>query len=205
MPISVTRLPSWSRLSRTLSRTIQDSGWRICRARMTAAINTPAATRSSPGGYPITGAARMAARAGAGLTTIAVPAIALSIYAAALTGIMVHPLVAQEDFANLLGDSRVSALLIGPGAGVGEDTRIRLLAMLATGRPTLLDADAITSFQDDPHVLHQAIVGPCILTPHDGEFHRVFDPSGDKLTRTRAAARRSGAVALSLSSKAATR
>ena len=149
------------------------------------------------GSYPMTGAARMAARAtaraGAGLTTIAVPEIALSIYAAALTSIMVHPLAAPEDFDHLLGDRRFSGFLIGPGAGAGAETRTRALAMLGTGRPTLLDADAITAFQDDPSSLDRAIVGPCVLTPHDGEFHRLFDPSGDKLTRTRAAAHRSGA------------
>ena len=149
------------------------------------------------GGYPMTGAARMAARAtaraGAGLTTIAVPEIALPIYAAALTSIMVHPLAAPEDFDHLLGDRRFSGFLIGPGAGAGAETRTRALAMLGTGRPTLLDADAITAFQDDPSSLDRAIVGPCVLTPHDGEFHRLFDPSGDKLTRTRAAAHRSGA------------
>jgi hydroxyethylthiazole kinase-like uncharacterized protein yjeF len=66
--------------------------------------------------------------------------------------------------------------------------------MLKTARPTLLDADAITAFQDDPTELDRAIVGPCVLTPHDAEFRRLFDPSGDKLTRTRAAARRSGSI-----------
>ena len=150
------------------------------------------------GGYPMTGASRMAARAaaraGAGLTTIAVPEIALSIYGAALTSIMVQPLAAPQELDSLLSDRRFSALLIGPGAGVGETTRGRVRAMLATGRPTLLDADALTAFQDDPGSLDRAIVGPCVLTPHDGEFRRLFDPSGDKLTRTRAAARRSGAV-----------
>ena len=150
------------------------------------------------GGYPRTGAARMAARAaaraGAGLTTIAVSSIALPVYAAALTSIMVQPLAVPEDFVCLLDDQRYSALLIGPGAGTGEETRARVLAMLATGRPTLLDADAITAFADDPSTLEQAITGPCVLTPHDGEFRRLFDPSGDKLVRTRAAARRSGAV-----------
>jgi NAD(P)H-hydrate epimerase len=150
------------------------------------------------GGYPMTGAARMAARAaaraGAGLTTIAVSSIALPVYAAALTSIMVQPLAVPEDFVCLLDDQRYSALLIGPGAGTGEETRARVLAMLATGRPTLLDADAITAFADDPSTLEQAITGPCVLTPHDGEFRRLFDPSGDKFVRTRAAARRSGAV-----------
>jgi ADP-dependent NAD(P)H-hydrate dehydratase / NAD(P)H-hydrate epimerase len=150
------------------------------------------------GGYPTTGAARMAARAGAragaGLTTIAVSEMALPIYATALTSIMVHPIAAPEDFDRLLDDRRISAFLIGPGAGVGEETRARALAMLGTGRATLLDADAITSFQDDPRALDRAIVGACVMTPHEGEFKRVFDASGDKLLRTRAAARRSGAV-----------
>jgi hydroxyethylthiazole kinase-like uncharacterized protein yjeF len=71
---------------------------------------------------------------------------------------------------------------------------ILLDVMLGTGRPTLLNADALTAFQDDPSALERAIVGPCVLTPHDGEFRRLFDPSGDKLTRTRTAARRSGAI-----------
>jgi ADP-dependent NAD(P)H-hydrate dehydratase / NAD(P)H-hydrate epimerase len=144
------------------------------------------------------GAARMAARAGAragaGLTTIAVSEMALPIYATALTSIMVHPIAAPEDFDRLLDDRRISAFLIGPGAGVGEETRARALAMLGTGRATLLDADAITSFQDDPRALDRAIVGACVMTPHEGEFKRVFDAIGDKLLRTRAAARRSGAV-----------
>jgi NAD(P)H-hydrate epimerase len=152
------------------------------------------------GGYPLTGAARMAARAaaraGAGLTTIAVPAVALPVYAAALTSIMVRPLAAPEDFAALLGDARISACLIGPGAGVGVETRTRVLAMLASGRPVLLDADALTAFQSDPGALWRAIQGPCVLTPHEGEFRRLFPAEGDKLARTRTAARTSGAIVL---------
>ncbi|MEO8998463.1 MAG: NAD(P)H-hydrate dehydratase [Rhodanobacter sp.] len=150
------------------------------------------------GGYPMTGAARMAARAaaraGAGMTTVAVPEIALPIYAAALTSIMVRPIVTPEDFSHLLSSSRFSAWLIGPGAGVDTATLMRTVAMLAQGRPTVIDADAITVFQDDPSVLDRAICGPCVLTPHEAEFRRVFDPVGDKLTRARAAAKRCGAV-----------
>jgi NAD(P)H-hydrate epimerase len=150
------------------------------------------------GGYPITGAARMAARAaaraGAGLTTIAVSSVALPVYAAALTSIMVQPLAVPEDFKGLLDEGHYKAFLIGPGAGTGQETRSRVLAMLATGRPTVLDADALTTFAADPFALDHAITGPCVLTPHAGEFQRLFDPSGDKLTRTRVAARRSGAI-----------
>jgi hydroxyethylthiazole kinase-like uncharacterized protein yjeF len=150
------------------------------------------------GGYPMTGAARMAARAaaraGAGLTTIAVSELALPAYAASLTSIMVRPFVTPADFIHLLDRSRYSAWLIGPGAGANKETFERTLAMLATGCPTVIDADAITVFQDDATALDRAIVGPCVLTPHDGEFKRVFDAAGDKLTRTRAAAKRCGAV-----------
>ncbi|MDL2339382.1 MAG: NAD(P)H-hydrate dehydratase, partial [Pseudomonadota bacterium] len=98
------------------------------------------------------------------------------------------------DFDRLLADRRYAGLLIGPGAGLGPATCARVLAMLQTGRATVLDADALTSFQDDPRVLFRAITGPCVLTPHEGEFARLFDAQGDKLARARAAARVSGAV-----------
>jgi ADP-dependent NAD(P)H-hydrate dehydratase / NAD(P)H-hydrate epimerase len=150
------------------------------------------------GGYPTTGAARMAARAaaraGAGLTTIAVPPEALPIYAAALTSIMVRAAAMPADLAELLADKRFNALLIGPGAGVDAATRARALAMLATRRAVLLDADAISAFAQDRQTLFAAMGGPCVFTPHDGEFARLFDTSGDKLARARAAARTSGAV-----------
>jgi NAD(P)H-hydrate epimerase len=150
------------------------------------------------GGYPLTGAARMAARAaaraGAGLTTIAVAERALPAYAASLTSIMVRPLATPADFTALLQDSRISAYLIGPGAGIGTETRERVLAMLAARRPTLLDADALTSFQGDAQVLFSKIAGPCVMTPHEGEFARLFGAAGDKLARVREAARQSGAV-----------
>jgi NAD(P)H-hydrate epimerase len=128
------------------------------------------------------------------LTTVAVPEVAFPIYAAALTSIMVHPLAAPEDFAQLLADTRITAFLIGPGAGTGPQTRDRTLAALATGRATVLDADALTVFQNEPEALDRAIHGPCVLTPHEGEFARIFDTAGDRLERTRAAARRCGAV-----------
>jgi ADP-dependent NAD(P)H-hydrate dehydratase / NAD(P)H-hydrate epimerase len=150
------------------------------------------------GGYPVTGAARMAARAaariGAGLTTIAVPEEGFSIYASALTSIMVQPLVKEHDFAQLLQDRRYTGFSIGPGAGVNDATRARALAMLATGKPTVIDADAISVFASRTDELFRAIRGPCVITPHEGEFKRLFENSGDKLSRARRAARSSGAV-----------
>ncbi len=150
------------------------------------------------GGYPMTGAARMAARAaariGAGLTTIAVPEIAFPIYAAALASIMVRPLAPAHDLRMLLSDSRYTAFLIGPGAGVSDTTRDAALALLATAKPVLLDADAISVFGPCVERLCAAIRGPCVMTPHEGEFSRVFAARGDKLQRARRAAQRSGSV-----------
>jgi NAD(P)H-hydrate epimerase len=162
------------------------------------------------GGWPTTGAARMAARAaarvGAGLTTVAVDVsrseAALPVYAAALISTMVSPVAVPRDLDKLLADGRITGLLIGPGAGAGPDTRARVLAMLHATRATVLDADALSAFKNEPSLLFRAINGPCVLTPHEGEFARLFagispgavDAPTDKLARTRAAARASGAV-----------
>lgn len=150
------------------------------------------------GGYPLTGAGRLAARAaarvGAGLTTICVPEQAFHIYAASLTSIMVHAMAAGATLEPLLADTRFNALLIGPGAGIGAHTRAQTLRFLQTRRAVVIDADALSSFADDPAELDRAIQGPCVMTPHDGEFARLFDTAGDKLERARQAARRSGAV-----------
>jgi ADP-dependent NAD(P)H-hydrate dehydratase / NAD(P)H-hydrate epimerase len=150
------------------------------------------------GGAVMTGAARLAsrsaARLGAGLVTVAAPEAAFPIYAAALTGIIVHPIQGLDGFRKLLEDKRRNAALIGPGAGVGAETREKTLAILEAGKRAVLDADALTSFADDPQTLFAAIRSPVVLTPHDGEFAHLFDPSGSKPDRARRAARQSGAV-----------
>jgi NAD(P)H-hydrate epimerase len=123
---------------------------------------------------------------------------ALPVYAAALTSVMVSPVAVPRDLDKLLADCRITGLLIGPGAGTGPDTRARVLAMLQAARATVLDADALTAFKNDPPSLFRAFNGSCVLTPHEGEFARLFegavDARGDKLARARAAARASGAV-----------
>jgi ADP-dependent NAD(P)H-hydrate dehydratase / NAD(P)H-hydrate epimerase len=152
------------------------------------------------GGETMTGASRLAAHAaqriGAGLVTVAAPVAVWKIYAAALTSIMVQRCSSSEDFARLLTDTRLNALVIGPGNGVGDETRKHVLAALATKRAVVLDADALSSFAADPQTLFGAIAGPCVLTPHNGEFARLFACTGSKLERTRQAARTSGAVVL---------
>jgi NAD(P)H-hydrate epimerase len=152
------------------------------------------------GGAEITGASRMTARAalraGAGLVTLAAPASVWPIYAVALTDVMTRRFMGLDDFVEILADERINALALGPGAGIGEDTRNTVLAALATKRATLLDADALTVFAAEPRDLFTAVDGPVVLTPHAGEFARLFDTSGDKLTRTRRAAAQSHAVVL---------
>ncbi len=150
------------------------------------------------GGAVMTGAGRLAARAaarlGAGLVTVAAPEAVFHVYAAALTGVIVQPITGLGDFRELLADKRRNAALIGPGAGVGLETRDKALAMLAVGKRTVLDADALTSFAGDPQSLFAAIRSPVVMTPHEGEFARLFDSTGSKLERARRAARTSGAV-----------
>lgn len=150
------------------------------------------------GGEILTGAARLsalsAARVGAGLVTVAAPEPAWAVYASALTSVMVQPLDDAGGLPYLLADERRNVIVVGPGAGVSEATRQHVLAALKTGRGVVLDADAITSFHSAPQQLFNAIAGPCVLTPHEGEFTRIFDFSGSKLERARAAAAQSGAV-----------
>ena len=166
------------------------------------------------GGAPCTGAARLAAtaalRAGAGLVTLATPNDALAINGPALTSVMVRVADGVEGLAALLADRRKNVVALGPGLGVGEPTCALVEAALDTGdnrRATVLDADALTSFAAEPERLWRAIKasrGAVALTPHDGEYARLF-PNGkineggaprSKLDRARAAARESGAVVL---------
>ncbi|HEX3497184.1 MAG TPA: NAD(P)H-hydrate dehydratase, partial [Methylocella sp.] len=187
------------------------------------------------GGLAQTGAARLAARGalrgGAGLVTVATPGAALCVHAAALTAIMTRVCDDADGLTSLLADSRMNTLVMGPGLGVGEKTRALVRAALnadresgAPPRALVLDADALTSFEDDVFGLAQMIRrrgGDVVLTPHDGEFARLFGHAGQfdqsqwlrldmseqvllahfgglrsksKLDRTRAAAALSGAV-----------
>ncbi len=152
------------------------------------------------GGVASSGAARMSARAalraGAGLVTVVCPEAALGTHAAQLTAVMVAPFANEADFTRQLDDPRRTAILLGPGAGIGATLGRRVAAALASGKACVLDADALTSFAGRSRELFAAIRGPCLLTPHEGEFKRLFDLNGDKLTRARAAAAESGAVVL---------
>jgi ADP-dependent NAD(P)H-hydrate dehydratase / NAD(P)H-hydrate epimerase len=154
------------------------------------------------GGAKMTGAARLAARAAArttGVVTVACPPQAMPIYAVSLLGILIDPVESSAQFSALLEDARKTAVLVGPGNGVGERTRACAMAALKSGKPCALDADVFTSFADNPPAFISALSAAgtrCVLTPHEGEFARIFDLAGDKLTRARAAAKLCGQVVL---------
>ncbi|MDP4026547.1 NAD(P)H-hydrate dehydratase [Methylobacterium sp. NEAU 140] len=153
-----------------------------------------------------TGAARLAARGalrvGAGLVTLASPEAALAENAAQLTAIMLRPCETADDLDDMLVDERLNSVLLGPGLGIGEPTRERVAVAAAAGRGLVLDADALTSFAGRAPLLAAHIAdggAQAVLTPHAGEFARLFDgtaaaDAGDKLARTRAAAALTGAV-----------
>jgi NAD(P)H-hydrate epimerase len=155
------------------------------------------------GGATATGAARLAAissrRIGAGLATIATPRESMPIYQMAEAGNLVVEAEDYAAFAHLLADERRNAFVIGPGAGVNDRTRGSVLAALAARRAVVLDADAITAFADQAQTLFGAIAGPALLTPHEGEFRRLFpDLAGlsSKVERAKLAAERSHATIL---------
>jgi len=152
------------------------------------------------GNLASSGASRLAARAGlragAGLVTVAAPPSALLVHAMHLTAVMVRPDPDPSSFAAMLAEPRVAAAVLGPGQGLGKATRDRVAAALATGKPLVLDADALSEFAEEPETLFDMLHDKCVLTPHDGEFRRLFDFAGTRLDRARAAASRCGAVVL---------
>jgi hydroxyethylthiazole kinase-like uncharacterized protein yjeF len=165
------------------------------------------------GGVGRGGAARLAARGalriGAGLVTVGPPPAAIIENAARLDAIMLRPVANADALAEILTDARFNALCLGPGLGVGAHTLGLVAAALHAKRGTVLDADALTSFAEDPSKLFALTHEHCVLTPHMGEFARLFPdlavrlgepaasgPAYSKVDATREAAARAGCVVL---------
>lgn len=148
------------------------------------------------------GAARLAAEAalriGAGLVTIGAPAEALPAHAAHLTAIMLRRCDGPVDLSAWLADERIKAVVLGPGGGVGETLRAMVEAAASSGAGLVLDADALTSFAADPVRLFACARKWMVLTPHEGEFERLFPgllaAGGGRLGAARAAAARAGMI-----------
>jgi len=143
-----------------------------------------------------TGAARLSAmaglRIGAGLVTVASPTEAVRVNASHLTAVLLQPFENEEELVPLV--ERVDAVVIGPAAGVTEETRLNVLACGQTGAAMVVDADALTIFRDDPGELFSALDRDDVLTPHPGEFERLF-PGLLKRKPTRLAAALEAAAA----------
>ncbi len=156
------------------------------------------------GGAVMTGAARLAARAaqrsGAGIVTLAVPQEAQTVYKVALESVVIHPFRDTAGLRELAETVRAGAFLIGPGGGLVGQLRERVIAILQQKKPTVIDADGISVFEGGSEILFQALEGPCVMTPHLGEFRRLFPdlaPSAAGLSKpaaVREASKRSGAV-----------
>ncbi|QFS82736.1 NAD(P)H-hydrate dehydratase [Roseivivax sp. THAF197b] len=153
------------------------------------------------GGSGRTGAARLAARGalriGAGLVTLGVPGSAQMEVATQVTAIMLRRCDDAAALSGLLEDPRLNALCLGPGLGLDRARDLVPAALADPARSVVLDADALSGFADAPEVLFDALHGKCVLTPHGGEFARLFGaPGDDRLAAVRRAAARSGAVVL---------
>ncbi|NDW47636.1 NAD(P)H-hydrate dehydratase [Ruegeria sp. PrR005] len=159
-----------------------------------------------------TGAARLAARGtlriGAGLVTLGVPPSAQQEVACQITALMLARIDGADGLATVLEDARLNALCLGPGMGV-ERARNLVPVALAAKRATVLDADALTAYAENPAELFAHLHENCVLTPHGGEFARLFPDISEKLTApatkgpayskvdaTREAAKRAGCVVL---------
>lgn len=160
------------------------------------------------GGLSGVGASRLAARAalriGAGLVTLACRPEALAAHAGRGPDALINRAIgAEEELAAILGERRLGCVVAGPALGLDARARRDVLAVLRAGVPAVLDADALTILAARPRALPAAIAArgaACVLTPHEGEFARLFGENPEitqarsKLERARHAASVTGAV-----------
>ena len=165
------------------------------------------------GSHGNTGAARLAARGalriGAGLVTLGSPRSAMLENACNLTAVMLRQIDGALGLTELLEDSRFNAICLGPGLGIRADTQAMVLTALKAERRTVLDADALSRFSARPEALFEVLHKDCVITPHAGEFAKLFPdlaerldapattgPAYSKVDATREAAERAGCVVL---------
>lgn len=165
------------------------------------------------GGPGFGGAARLAARGalriGAGLVSVGCPTEAMAEHAAHLTAIMIADVPSIEEIARIADARKITAICLGPGLGIGPQTKALVHSVTKLVNAVVLDADALTSFEDDPDALFACLNIGCVITPHAGEFKRLFPdlqakleesadvrPAYSKVDATRDAAKRAGCTVL---------
>lgn len=153
------------------------------------------------GGKKQTGATKLAAkgalRSGSGVVTLACTQDVMSEYANYLPSLLVEKILDTSNFKDLLLEKKVDSVLLGPAAGVNLQLRERVLLTLGFKKPCVLDADALSVFENKPDLLFDAIASPCILTPHLGEFQKLFpDLKEGTIENVQKAALRSNAIVI---------
>jgi hydroxyethylthiazole kinase-like uncharacterized protein yjeF len=135
--------------------------------------------------------------------TVGCPQRAVYEHAAQLNAVMVAGLDGAFGLAEFLEDPRVNAVCVGPGLGLTGTTGELVRHTLGSPRATVLDADALMRFERSPEALFGMLHGACVLTPHHGEFARLFpdlaeglDDLAAKAAATKAAAARAGCTVL---------
>jgi NAD(P)H-hydrate epimerase len=153
------------------------------------------------GSSEMPGAGRLAAmaarRIGVGMLSVAAPAATLPLYMADQPGIIARPASRPEDLVEILMDRRISAVLVGSGLVPNAATRELVITALSAGRAAVVDGGGLTAFADRPDDLFTLGRADVVLTPHEGEFSRLFPDLGadlGKIERVRRAAARAKAV-----------
>ena len=133
-----------------------------------------------------TGAAHLAAlgalRSGAGLVTVATPAVCLPIVAAMAPEYMTVALDTVDALIEIARD----VIAIGPGLGQAPETRALVKALVEHATtPLVIDADGLNAFADDPDRLMGREGRDVIITPHPGEMARLVGMSTDEVQANR--------------------
>jgi len=128
------------------------------------------------------------------MATILAPSGAVPVFRSAAPGALVRKCDSVDAYGEIISGDKCHVLLLGPGSGVSTETRDRILSALATKKPVVIDADGLSAFAEHPESLLTALHRNVVITPHEGEFARLFDEAGDRLSRARAAAAKSGAI-----------
>lgn len=146
-------------------------------------------------GEDMTGAPRLAAEAsrriGAGMTTLLCPESVKSLYQVNTLGTLVKPYTTHKDFTEAITQETVHGLLIGPGLLPNDDTKALVEIALKTKKRIVLDAGALSCFQNHKDHLMALLHNACVLLPHEGEFKRLFEPYETKIETTLKAAKES--------------